>query len=95
MFQRKGRAGRVQAGLAFHMYSERIANKLADFQVPELLRTPLEELCLQVKVKPSVQFSFIFQSLTRCPVAVSGARAGRHKQILSQSAGPAQQASGQ
>ena len=46
--QRRGRAGRCQEGLAFHCYSSVRSQALAELQLPELMRSPLDELCLQV-----------------------------------------------
>lgn len=49
--QRRGRAGRCQAGVAFHCYSRTRSQALAELQLPELKRSPLDELCLQVSWK--------------------------------------------
>jgi ATP-dependent RNA helicase DHX29 len=48
--QRMGRAGRVAPGVCFRLFSRYTHDKVMDdFAVPELQRTPLEELCLQVR----------------------------------------------
>ncbi|XP_077104241.1 ATP-dependent DNA/RNA helicase DHX36 isoform X1 [Siphateles boraxobius] len=48
--QRKGRAGRVSPGKCYHLYNGLRASLLDNYQLPEIQRTPLEELCLQVKI---------------------------------------------
>ncbi|KAG5269044.1 hypothetical protein AALO_G00197670 [Alosa alosa] len=48
--QRKGRAGRVSPGKCYHLYNGLRASLLDSYQLPEIQRTPLEELCLQIKI---------------------------------------------
>ncbi|KAF2602121.1 hypothetical protein F2Q70_00025931 [Brassica cretica] len=49
--QRAGRAGRVKPGLCFSLYTRHRFEKLMrPYQVPEMLRVPLVELCLQIKL---------------------------------------------
>lgn len=48
--QRAGRAGRVRAGACYHLFSHRRHDKLAPQQLPEMVRAPLEQLCLRIKV---------------------------------------------
>eukprot|EP01012_Entosiphon_sulcatum_P018884 TRINITY_DN2368_c0_g1_i3.p1 TRINITY_DN2368_c0_g1~~TRINITY_DN2368_c0_g1_i3.p1 ORF type:complete len:1025 (-),score=154.03 TRINITY_DN2368_c0_g1_i3:723-3797(-) len=48
--QRKGRAGRCRHGVCIHLFSRSRWAQLDDYQQPEILRTPLEELALQIKV---------------------------------------------
>ena len=49
--QRCGRAGRVRPGVCVRLYSrEHYDRRLADHQEPELMRVPLEELLLSVKL---------------------------------------------
>lgn len=48
--QRRGRAGRTRPGHCYKLFMrDTEADKMRVQQLPELLRTPLEQLCLQVK----------------------------------------------
>uniref|UniRef100_A0A8D2J2L5 RNA helicase n=1 Tax=Varanus komodoensis TaxID=61221 RepID=A0A8D2J2L5_VARKO len=46
--QRQGRAGRVRDGFCFRMYTKDRFESFLDYSVPEILRVPLEELCLHI-----------------------------------------------
>ncbi|KFW78898.1 putative ATP-dependent RNA helicase YTHDC2, partial [Manacus vitellinus] len=48
--QRKGRAGRCQPGVCFRLFSRLRFQKMLEFQTPELLRMPLQEICLYTKL---------------------------------------------
>ncbi|KAG7476581.1 hypothetical protein MATL_G00084360 [Megalops atlanticus] len=48
--QRKGRAGRCRPGICFHLFSRLRFNNMLEYQVPQLLRMPLQELCLHTKL---------------------------------------------
>jgi ATP-dependent RNA helicase DHX57 len=47
--QRRGRAGRTKPGTCFKLYTRRTENNMRKFVQPEILRVPLESLCLSVK----------------------------------------------
>ena len=57
--QRMGRAGRVAPGVCWHLFSSGKFEHMAKFQSPEILRVPLEMLCLKVKacIKSSLKES--------------------------------------
>ena len=48
--QRGGRAGRVRAGTCYRLYTKHKFQQFDDQELPEISRTPLQQLCLQIKL---------------------------------------------
>ncbi|XP_076867546.1 3'-5' RNA helicase YTHDC2 isoform X2 [Brachyhypopomus gauderio] len=64
--QRKGRAGRCRPGVCFHLFSRLRFHNMLEHQVPQLLRMPLQELCLHTKLLAPVSSS-IAEFLAKAP----------------------------
>ncbi|XP_035383083.1 3'-5' RNA helicase YTHDC2 isoform X2 [Electrophorus electricus] len=64
--QRKGRAGRCRPGVCFHLFSRLRFHNMLEHQVPQLLRMPLQELCLHTKLLAPINCS-IAEFLAKAP----------------------------
>ncbi|OAP57430.1 hypothetical protein AYL99_08168 [Fonsecaea erecta] len=53
--QRRGRAGRVRAGKCYKLFTRNVEAAMAASPAPEMLRMPLEQLCLSVKATGSAR----------------------------------------
>lgn len=48
--QRAGRAGRIRSGFCYRLYSQEQYDTMEKYTLPELLRVPLTEICLNAKI---------------------------------------------
>ncbi|RDA82642.1 hypothetical protein CP532_0924 [Ophiocordyceps camponoti-leonardi (nom. inval.)] len=67
--QRRGRAGRVQEGRCYRLYTRQTEGQMAERPEPEIRRVPLEQLCLSVR---AMGVRDVAGFLERCPTAPSG-----------------------
>ncbi|KAJ2085704.1 hypothetical protein IW138_006168 [Coemansia sp. RSA 986] len=65
--QRCGRAGRVQPGLAICLYTTQQFSMMADFELPEMQRMSLANICLQTKAHGFGDIMFLLQQAPEPP----------------------------
>uniref|UniRef100_A0A673G5F5 ATP-dependent RNA helicase DHX29 n=1 Tax=Sinocyclocheilus rhinocerous TaxID=307959 RepID=A0A673G5F5_9TELE len=56
--QRQGRAGRVREGFCFRLYPKFRFESFIDYSIPEILRVPLEELCLHIMLSTNFKCEY-------------------------------------
>ncbi|XP_072567024.1 ATP-dependent RNA helicase DHX30 isoform X2 [Paramormyrops kingsleyae] len=68
VIQRRGRAGRCQPGHAYHLFPRQRMESMETFPIPEILRTPLENLVVQAKIhSPETKAVDFLSQVLDCP----------------------------
>ena len=74
--QRRGRAGRVQAGTDYKLYTREVEASMRQSSEPEIQRVPLEQLCLNVKATASdIDTAVFLQSVISPPDSTAVSKA--------------------
>ncbi|KAJ4306256.1 putative ATP-dependent RNA helicase ucp12 [Collariella sp. IMI 366227] len=69
--QRRGRAGRVQAGKCYKLYTRNLEFQMAERPDPEIRRVPLEQLCLAVRAMGIRDISLFLSRAPTPPAATA------------------------
>jgi len=64
--QRRGRAGRVKPGTIYYCFSRKEAEKMSEYQLPEMMRMPVEEICMHVRALETLRDMSVPNVLAHC-----------------------------